>query len=772
MLLILLGSVASACDPQDQGPDTIPDDIFAPLGEPRPSATEEQIASFERGRQILQHRFTASEGLGPNFNNTFCGGCHEKPVFGGGAGRYRDFLIVGQGLSDGSFTRTGINGVQTQYQLEPPARVPSDPETNLSAVRNPIPFFGIGLLAEIPEKEILRRADPDDKDGDGISGRPNYDRGFVGRFGRKSQTVSLEGFIRGPLFNHLGITSEPLSEELKRALPVPSPSAVRNATKQSASEDASKRVAVVHLAQAAAPEEPTEDSDGVADPELDEDSLFDLISFVMLLAAPQPAAPGAASERGGELFAELGCDGCHVPTLRGPRGLIPAYSDLLLHDMGDELADGIPMGDATGREFRTQPLWGARAAGPYLHDGRADTLEQAIELHGGEAEASRDAFVALDDNDRRALLAMIEALGGDYEPIGAGAPLPEAGEPGAPIAGLSADERARFDRGRKLFDRDFAIGAGLGPRFNGDSCRACHFEPVIGGAGPAGVDVTRQGLHDPVSGDFSAPEMGTMAHRHQLGHERAPVDPDANVSELRQTPPVFGLGLIDRIDEAAIRALADPEDADGDGIAGRVHELPDGRLGRLGWKASVPSTAEFVRDASSNELGLTLPAQAGHSFGFGADDDGADDPELSADELSDLIFFVEKLAPLVPVSKDAAAEAEGAEVFEMVGCAGCHVPSLPAVDGSEVPLYSDLLLHDVQPEGFVGIADGQAGMGDFRTPPLWGLGRSAPYMHDGRAFSVEQSIERHAAEGAASRDAYQALDAEARAALIAFLESL
>ena len=88
---------------------------------------------------------------------------------------------------------------------------------NTFALRNPIPFFGIGLLAELPEESILRYADPDDANGDGISGRPNYDRGFVGRFGSKAQTVSIEGFVRGPIFNHLGLTSNPLSDE-KRAV--------------------------------------------------------------------------------------------------------------------------------------------------------------------------------------------------------------------------------------------------------------------------------------------------------------------------------------------------------------------------------------------------------------------------------------------------------------------------------------------------------------------------------------------------------------------------
>ena len=218
----------------DFGP--MADGIYARLGDPAPYADATQLATFERGRQVALTRFDRRDGLGPAFNVTFCTACHERPVIGGGAGLYRNFFVSGVETPDGAFvpgfSAGDAGGVIRLYYYgaDYPARPPVPTETNIIAQRNPIPFFGVGLLAELPDAEILRRADPDDADGDGISGRPNYDRGFVGRFGRKSQTVSIEGFIRGPLFNHLGVTTDPLSEAQRALLPVDSStSSVRGA---------------------------------------------------------------------------------------------------------------------------------------------------------------------------------------------------------------------------------------------------------------------------------------------------------------------------------------------------------------------------------------------------------------------------------------------------------------------------------------------------------------------------------------------------------------
>lgn len=770
-LVVVSASLIAACtDPEPSPEPQLARDIFAEEGAIRPGATPEQRATFERGRAVTVRRFGKADGLGPQFNVTFCAACHEKPTVGGGAGRYRDFELVAAVLSDQSFNFLGKSGVQVNYALDRSVRVETPTIANVQAQRNPIPFFGVGLLAEIPDREILKRVDPEDRDGDGIRGKANYDRGFVGRFGLKSQTVSIEGFIRGPLFNHAGITSDPLTEEKRALLPVPSAAAGIAPTRS-----LGPGVAQIAQAQAAAPDAPTTDEDGVPDPELAPDDLFDLVSFAMLLAAPQPDPPTARSEAGRQGFDKAHCTGCHVPSLEGPRGLIPAYSDLLLHDMGPELADGITMKLAGGSDFRTQPLWGVSAVGPYLHDGRADTLDQAVRLHGGEAARSRDAYVALTESEREDILVFLGSLGGSRQRtdglLPPDAPIPEPASYGGPSASLTAEELARFLSGRSVFDRDFPLSRGIGPRFNGDSCRACHFDPVLGGSGPRDVNVLRQGRVE--GGGFTAPIAGTMMHRHaSVPGQRPEPEPGTNFFEARQPPAVFGLGLIERIAEADILAREDPEDRDGDGVRGHARRLPDGRLGRLGWKAGVPSLAEFARDAMSNELGITVPAQAGLTFGAGMDADAVPDPEITSEELDALSFFMGHLAPPPRSRKDAPLQDQGELVFGQLKCGGCHVPSWTTADGIRISPYTDLLLHDVAQSGEVGATDGSAGMTEYRTAPLWGLARTAPYMHDGRADSIEQAIAAHDGEARASVTAFSVLSPADRAAVLAFLGSL
>ncbi len=762
--LFVLSLALSACP----APEPIAPGIFGKLGAIRPSANETEQATFVRGQAVAQKRYTPATGLGPQMNVSFCGACHEKPTLGGSAGRYRAFQLVGQKLSDGSFQFLGKSGVMPHFDLATAGRTPTPDGVNVTATRNPIPFFGVGLLAEIPDAELLKNADPDDKNKDGISGKANYDRGFVGRFGRKSQTVSIEGFIRGPLFNHVGLTSNPLSEEARAKLPVPSNSVMTR-------KDGLEGEGVIRQAQAAAPDEPTTDNDGAPDPELSESELFDLVSFSMLLAAPQPDEVTADVSAGQTAFSKAQCTACHVPTLKGPRGLIPAYSDLLLHDMGEELADGIEMKTATGSEFRTQPLWGVTAVGPYLHDGRADTLDEAIRLHAGEAKASRDAYVALSEGERAKLIGFVESLGGKSQHstglVPPEAPIPAAGTFGGPAVELTGADATKFVTGRELFDRDFARSAGLGPNFNGDSCRACHFDPVIGGSGPRDVDVIRQGI---IATDltFTAPPAGTMVHRLETNLTKRPEpSPMANFFEHRQPPPAFGLGLLERVSDAEVLRREDPNDTNGDGIKGRANRLSDGRIGRLGWKANVPNLAEFSRDALFNELGLTLPMQSGLSFGAMTDSDSVADPELTVAQVEALTFFMASLAPPPRTRKDMALEDRGQVLFGTAKCDVCHVPSLPTSDGKMANAYTDLLLHEIVPNTAKGIGDA-ARPREFRTTPLWGVSKTGPYLHDGSAADVRAAIVAHQGEANASRLAFEAMPAADQAAVLAFLDSL
>ena len=153
------------------------------------------------------------------------------------------------------------------------------------------------------------------------------------------------------------------------------------------------------------------DDDGVPDPEMTPDQLFDLVSMAMLMAAPEVRTELTEEEvRGLQAFDAVGCGDCHTPRLDGPRGPLPVYSDLLLHDMGEDLADGLVAGEATGSEFRTQPLWGLAAVGPYLHDGRATTIDEAIRWHGGEGAAAQAAYMDASASDKAALLRFLGTL--------------------------------------------------------------------------------------------------------------------------------------------------------------------------------------------------------------------------------------------------------------------------------------------------------------------------------------------------------------------------
>ena len=222
-----------------------------------------------------------------------------------------------------------------------------------------------------------------------------------------------------------------------------------------------------------------------------------------------------------------------------------------------------------------------------------------------------------------------------------GAPIPPVGDFGGPRRPLTSEEQQRFARGRRLFDKDFFVRDGVGPVMNCDSCRACHQDPVVGGSGGIDVQVQR-----PMLADGSSPvETGILAQLKAVPGLRREEIPDAAVLvEERNSPTLLGLGLIQDISEAAILAREDPLDADADGIKGIAHRLPGGQIGRFGWKANVPDLKSFVRDAMANEMGITSPPDATNTFGTLSDADPVQDPEIPAQDIDDIAFFMEMLA--------------------------------------------------------------------------------------------------------------------------------
>ena len=271
--------------------------------------------------------------------------------------------------------------------------------------RLPPRVFGTGLIEAIPVETILAGEDPEDRDGDGISGRANWVTApdfvpeshvgggpglHLGRFSRKAQVSSLVQQVSAAYQQDIGITSDFLPEE--------------NPHPQAGS------VAL---------------GDQVPDPEIPAATVLQTVMYVRLLSPSDQGERTGSVAQGEVVFAQLQCASCHVPAMKTGLHWIPQlsqqearlYSDLLLHDMGPGLADDRPDGDATGSEWRTAPLWGTRLVAEslggkafFLHDGRATTLDQAIRAHGGEAQASRDAYVGLGSAEQQALLAFLGSL--------------------------------------------------------------------------------------------------------------------------------------------------------------------------------------------------------------------------------------------------------------------------------------------------------------------------------------------------------------------------
>jgi len=257
-------------------------------------------------------------------------------------------------------------------------------------------IIGLGLLAAVQDDTLRVLADPQDLNHDGIRGRLNHvwdweaNQTAVGRFGLKANQPNLRQEVAAALIGDMGITSKVFPQQNCTAI-----------EEDCARVPASQR------------------------PEIGDDDLATLVDYVGAIAPPSRRPAGSQEAHGEILFNKIGCAGCHMPTLTaGPVANAPQaagvdihpYTDTLLHDMGEDLADGGPDFEANGRDWRTAPLWGIGLAPvvvehpTYLHDGRARDLCEAILWHGGEAANARDAFARLDVTDREAVIAFLKIL--------------------------------------------------------------------------------------------------------------------------------------------------------------------------------------------------------------------------------------------------------------------------------------------------------------------------------------------------------------------------
>lgn len=370
-------------------------------------------------------------------------------------------------------------------------------------------------------------------------------------------------------------------------------------------------------------------------------------------------------------------------------------------------------------------------------------------------------------------------------------------------------------------------GDGLGPVFNAKSCVECHFQGSPGGGGPVDKNVTVYGIATPDT--HGLPRVGVV-HRQAVKPEMQetlnqvnatlPRSPSMPLNELlerrrtssfptgivvtqRNTPALFGAGLIDAISEdmlvkfqrehSTAARIAGLNGAKDPNVRGRVARLADGRIGRFGWKSEFSTLNDFVKAACANELGLSNPgrtqatplplARASYS------QPGVDLTDAQCDLMTDFLTSLPRPDEVMPADPAARQQVErGKTLFNTIGCADCHAAKVGPAEG----IYSDLLLHDMGPElesstGYYGaiipaptIPDGRmapteppVSPGEWRTPPLWGVASSAPYLHDGRANTLGEAIELHGGESREiTRKFKEELSQADRDAIIAFLQTL
>jgi CxxC motif-containing protein (DUF1111 family) len=367
-------------------------DVTGAPGDPLPGLTAAQLERFETGKASFTKVWTQEEGLGPLYTENSCNACHHEPQTGGSSQLFdihASRFFAPDSCDAMRFERGFVRRNVTPLMVTAGGDRETPPTNATGTSRFMVPsLYGLGLVEAIPEETILALADPEDRDGDGISGRASrLADGRLGRFRRKQDRAAIRDLAEAGAWFALGLTTPDHPEE------------------------------VPYMGRTVPPE-----ADPTPEPEVERETLDQIAEFIRLLAPPRRDPPRDKADRqvivhGGTLFTVIGCAACHVPALRtGPheiramdRKLAPLYSDLLLHDMGAEQAD-VCGPTASPAEVRTQMLWGVRFRRELMHHGRARSLRESIELHGGESAASRAAFDALDWPSQEAVIRFMQTL--------------------------------------------------------------------------------------------------------------------------------------------------------------------------------------------------------------------------------------------------------------------------------------------------------------------------------------------------------------------------
>jgi CxxC motif-containing protein (DUF1111 family) len=393
LLLSIILAVGLMAGCQKLLPQAPPQDQL--LDGPVEGLTGEQHARFLRGDVAFNDQvFTPETGLGPLFVSTSCGSCHA----GDGKGHpFSTLTRFGQTDTTGNIFRH-LGGPQLQHRAIAGFEPETIPAGATYTALTPPANTGLGFIEAVSDADIMAWADPNDADGDGVSGRPAWihiptyviprpgaitnNGKHIGRFGKKAPVYSLLQQTAGAYNQDMGIVSS---------------------------------------------YEPYDTYGGLElDPEVSNQTVQDVVFYLQTLKAPPLRNQNDPEvQAGGQIFGTLNCSGCHRPEMKTSASpitplaykTIHPYTDLLLHDMGPGLNDGYAEGGAMAQEWRTPALWGlglsrASQGGNYflLHDGRAHSIEAAIEAHGGEADKSRSAYMQLNASDKQKLIKFLESL--------------------------------------------------------------------------------------------------------------------------------------------------------------------------------------------------------------------------------------------------------------------------------------------------------------------------------------------------------------------------